>query len=143
MGNVTGWVDRHEVDDETGCWIWQGPVIHNGYGKRGYTTAHRAYYLHYVGEIEPGLVVDHLCRNRLCCNPDHLEAVTQRENLLRGIGPEVTRERHAAVTHCPRGHAYAEHGRADERGCRSCRRCQRDAMRELRARRRNEALAHG
>ena len=82
-----------------GCWEWQG-ALNQGYGvatcdgERG--RVHRLVYARLVGEPPAGLDLDHLCRNRKCCNPLHLEPVTRAENLRRGIGPEVTRQRFAA-----------------------------------------------
>ncbi len=74
----------------TGCWEWTGNVDSHGYGQTLYLGrrigAHRFAYLLLVGEIPDGLVVDHLCRNRLCVNPDHLEPTTNRENVLKGVG---------------------------------------------------------
>jgi hypothetical protein len=51
--------------------------------------------------------IDHLCRNPSCSNPNHLEAVTRRENILRGAGPTALKARNAAITHCPKGHEYS------------------------------------
>lgn len=74
--------------DDTACWLWCGEINRNGYGrvwiggKRLMT--HRVVYELLVGPIEDGLVLDHLCRNRRCCNPKHMEPVTVRENTLRG-----------------------------------------------------------
>src|SRR5690348_1907218 len=88
------------------CWTWQATQT-NGYGqfkidgKQRY--AHRVSYELTVGPIPDGLQIDHLCRNRACVNPAHMEPVTPRVNTLRGIGGAAAR---AARTHCPRGHAY-------------------------------------
>lgn len=72
----------------SGCWHWVGWESGNGYGKVSYkgrdSMAHRVVYLLLVGEIPEGTVLDHTCRVRCCCNPDHLEPVTVRENTLRG-----------------------------------------------------------
>lgn len=82
-----------------GCWEWQG-CLNAGYGVigRNGTThrVHRIVYSRLVAQPPVGLDLDHLCRNRKCCNPLHLEPVTRAENLRRGAGPEVTRQRHAA-----------------------------------------------
>ena len=85
----------------TGCWEWQGTKDRAGYGrfgsgKRGTNIVHRIAYLALVGPIPEGKELDHLCRNRGCCNPDHLEPVTHRVNLQRGV--------QGAVTHCKWGH---------------------------------------
>ena len=104
-------VDRFEkyVSPEpmSGCWLWIGTAS-NGYG-RFWTgirqvQAHRFSYEQANGSIPVGLVVDHLCRNPSCVNPTHLEAVSNRENVLRGIGlPAIAIKK----TACPRGHEYS------------------------------------
>lgn len=71
-----------------GCWLWQGELNRNGYGRvwvngKRY-MAHRLAYQMLIGEIGEGLVLDHLCRNRNCCNPLHLEPVTVKVNTHRG-----------------------------------------------------------
>jgi hypothetical protein len=87
--------------DEFGCWIWDGPLSPGGYGQvnawQKRWLVHRLAYTVMVGEIPAGLQIDHLCRVRNCIRPDHLEPVTQAENLRR---------QGAAVTQCPVGHEY-------------------------------------
>lgn len=77
---------RTRPDSVTGCWQWVGSMAVNGYGRYGYPSAyaHRLMYELIVGPIPEGLVIDHLCRNRGCVNPAHLECVTLAENVKRG-----------------------------------------------------------
>ena len=92
-GNTPGGLTRKErllrhvdvAEDE--CWEWRAFIRPNGYGQFNKNEyAHRVSYEEFVGPIPEGLVIDHLCRNRSCINPEHLEPVTQHENLLRGNG---------------------------------------------------------
>lgn len=107
-----------------GCWLWTGHTV-NGYGRDGSgRRVHRVAYEELVTLIPEGLHLDHLCRVRNCVNPEHLEPVTNRENVLRGIGLTA---RYARKTHCPQGHPYSGenlvyHGHS--RHCRICRRAQ-------------------
>lgn len=84
----------YQVDPETGCWNWTGTKGKNGYGFSCIDgveeTAHRMMYRRHKGEIAAGLEVDHLCRNRGCVNPDHLEAVTPAVNQRRGANARLT-----------------------------------------------------
>jgi hypothetical protein len=112
-----------EVGD---CWVWSGPVLKGGYGKfvaeKRDLLAHRWAYEFLRSEIPAGLHLDHLCRNRPCVNPWHLEPVTARVNLHRSgnyIGVN------ARKTHCIRGHAFDEANtywsrNNTHRHCRAC-----------------------
>lgn len=86
----------------TPCWIWQGSLNHNGYGRAGSRLAHHRFYEEHLGPIPQGLTLDHLCRVRACINPEHLEPVTLRENVKRGArarytgGSKLATARHAA-----------------------------------------------
>lgn len=103
------------------CWFWVGSIANNGYGvirrKGTETRAHRYFYKLLRGEIPKGLVLDHLCRNRACVRPDHLDPVTNVENVMRGINPPAVNARR---THCKEGHPLTQlYG---ERGCLICKR---------------------
>lgn len=78
----------HVYYREDGCWIWQRSVDDKGYGriaiKGKQWKVHRLAYTLFVGPIPQHLELDHLCRHRDCCNPEHLEPVTHRENFMRG-----------------------------------------------------------
>jgi hypothetical protein len=96
---------RITVDESTGCWNWTQALDSHGYGVLGYRyrveKAHRFAYEIFVGPIPEGLTLDHLCRNTRCVNPEHLEPVTQGENVLRGVGFAAV---NARKTHCIHGH---------------------------------------
>lgn len=105
--------EKYIPEPNTGCWLWTASChedtgygqIHSGYGKK-MLLAHVASYQLFVGPKPDGLELDHKCRVRCCVNPDHLEPVTRLENIMRGVGPSVTKARCAAITHCLRGHEY-------------------------------------
>lgn len=127
-------------DAETGCWVFQGSDNSVGYGVvaaggkfGGMLYAHRVTYEYFIAEIPAGLVLDHLCRNRKCCNPWHLEPVTHRVNLLRGEGPPAVSARKEK---CPQGHAYDEQNtyRYPD-GTRRCKTCAAIYQRNLRRKR--------
>lgn len=124
-------------EPNTGCWLWLGGWGAGRKGQRygmfnsgsGEWYAHRFSYRLHRGEIPAGLVIDHLCRNRVCVNPDHMEIVTQEENKRRGTSPCANNER---KTHCKRGHPLvSENLRASKQG-RACAECARmhDRLRE-------------
>ena len=110
------------VDQKDGCWLWKGSLTVYGYGQfqpaRGKSyRAHRLAWEIARGPVPEGLVLDHLCRNRACCNPDHLEPVTHRENVLRGVGPSA---QNAARLTCSKGHSFDSVGSKGERRCIQC-----------------------
>ena len=124
-------VEKFRQDPATGCWIWTAyvdPVV--GYGTflmpRGTTRAHRAAYELFIGAIPAGLTIDHLCRNKVCVNPAHLEAVTQRVNTNRGPGGRQFA--------CVNGHLMTGDNTGGRRdGQRYCKTCHRDKARVKRA----------
>lgn len=126
------------VDASGDCWEWTGDTSTQGYGRLTRCGrelgAHRVAYEILVGPIPSGLTIDHLCRVHHCVNPDHMEVVTNRVNVLRGYGIAAQRARR---THCPQGHPYDEANtyRAS-RNKRVCRTCQREQQRRLHAARR-------
>ncbi len=92
----------------SGCWEWQG-TLSRGYGdfyvrQQKTAKAHRLTYNYFKGEIPQGLEIDHLCRNKRCVNPDHLEVVTRSVNTLRGLLPQIMRAKRKS--HCQRGHPF-------------------------------------
>lgn len=109
-----------------GCWYWQGTITKSGYGQcataqspiRGMLIAHRVAYTLEKGPIPDGLVIDHLCRNRACVNPSHLEAVTPEENILRG---DAGRSRRTGK--CPVGHDLTPDNTYITWGSRRCKTC--------------------
>ena len=115
------------------CWLWTASVTGPGYGKfyvdGRLTPSHRWSYEQMVGPIPAGLVLDHLCRVRRCCNPAHLEPVTHRENLMRGASFV---EENALKTACPKGHPLTGRNVVYWRGHRKCRECDNARRRVLR-----------
>lgn len=118
------------------CWIWTAGLTGNGYAALRHegkmVLAHRLSYELHVGPILEGLVIDHLCRNRACVNPAHLEPVTNRVNILRGESPSALA---AIATHCKHGHEFTStNTRIKRSGKRSCRECDRAQKRGERSR---------
>jgi hypothetical protein len=114
--------DKVQITDD--CWLWQGSRNDKGYGHirvdRRLHGAHRVAYELVVGPIPDGLVIDHLCRVRNCVRPDHLETVTNAENLRRGLSGILKVE-------CVNGHAYTpENTYRYPDGRRACRTCRAD-----------------
>jgi hypothetical protein len=122
------WVDFSNIH---GCWPWVGHLNSWGYGrawkdgrKQG---AHRVAYEHFYGPIPYGLQIDHLCRNRRCVNPFHLEVVTSGENTRRGLSPSGQNGR---KTHCKYGHEFTLENTVIVQGRRRCRQCERRRQHE-------------
>jgi hypothetical protein len=113
------------IDADGDCWEWTGSINLKGYGSLSVKVgdkwikrpAHRLVWIALCGPMPEGLQLDHLCRLRRCVNPDHLEPVTLRVNVLRGIGLTA---QNALKTHCKRGHCDWRHNSAGWRDCHPC-----------------------
>ena len=121
--------ERIRYEENSTCWLWKGCINPNGYGQFNISGkmrgSHRVSYELYKGKIPEGLVIDHLCRVRHCVNPEHLEAVTNQENCLRGISHQSLK------THCPHGHEYNKINTfIDKKGYRKCIECDRIGQRQ-------------
>ncbi len=116
------WSKVEKVPFET-CWLWGGAITSGGYGsvRAGGRTcrAHRVAYELTNGPIPEGMEVDHLCRVRSCVRPDHLEAVTHRENVLRGVSVVAACAKKEA---CVRGHPFPRPSDGVRRYCHPCQR---------------------
>jgi hypothetical protein len=116
------------------CWLWTGAVGSHGYGNfwtgQRYARAHRYAYELIRGPIPEGdgcrTVLDHRCRNTLCVNPRHLDPVSDKVNIHRGVSPSAI---NVTKTHCPAGHPYDYVRPATSRGGRDCKTCKREALR--------------
>ena len=109
---------------KSGCWEWTGYLDKDGYGtfwSRNVTLgAHRFAFEYYYGAICPDLTINHLCRNRRCVNPEHLEQITNKENVLKGVGLTAI---NARKTHCMRGHEFTPentYSYSNQRICKIC-----------------------
>jgi len=126
-------IEKHSrTNPETGCLEWVGAKDPCGYGKVEYKGklwgAHRLTWVLLYGDPPEGTEFDHLCRNRACINPTHLEPVSHAENTRRGgIGDTGAKERER--THCPQGHPYDEKNTRYYKNMRFCRECGRERHR--------------
>lgn len=116
------------------CWLWTGQLTDKGYGQVRFNgkmmRAHRATYLFLVGEPPEELVTNHLCKVRNCVNPDHMEFVTQRENVMYSYSPA---SENARKTHCKRGHELlGSNLYVKPSGQRICRTCKNDEQNSAR-----------
>lgn len=144
MSRPDSYIDRllANVVERGGCWVVGSGLLSTGYGQiwdgdaRRNRLAHRVMWEHVVGVIPAGRQLDHLCRNRACCNPAHLEVVTCRTNIVRGESPAAV---NARKTRCPRGHELTPENLTPSerrRGRRACLVCKREQARRRMARRR-------
>ncbi|HGM5043037.1 TPA: HNH endonuclease signature motif containing protein [Stenotrophomonas maltophilia] len=110
-----------------GCWEWTGFIDRKGYGVLGIghrkvCKVHRYAYQRFVGPVPDGMQLDHLCRNRCCANPEHLEPVTPQVNVVRG------NQARGLAAACQRGHEFSKGNTyINPRGNRECRQCRRSA----------------
>jgi hypothetical protein len=125
-----------KVAKTEGCWLWLAGKSSAGYGNvkmdGRWQGAHRVAYTLLRGPIPEGLQLDHLCRNRACVNPAHLDPCTAKENAMRS---ELTlQSRNKRKTHCPKGHPYGGDNLVVVRGERYCRECRNQSTRKWRSR---------
>jgi len=138
------YVQKRTVTDDNGCWVWALRPRHDGYpqAKVNYRAiaAYRYSWLVYRGPIPEGLTIDHLCRNRMCVNPAHLEPVPIAENLRRAVPYRHPLAGRKNQTHCKQGHPLAGDNLVvrckgpDRRPVRTCLTCERAAWKRYRAR---------
>lgn len=125
-------------DHELPCWIWQRALTHDGYGfisvNGKLRRAIRVAYEEFIGPIPEGLTLDHGCRVRACVNPFHVTPITNRENVLKGVGPSAV---HARKTHCIRNHEFTPENTIQQKNGRRCRACTNE---QARARRSKQSL---
>lgn len=139
MTQVLGATFWARVQKTADCWVWIGPRLPTGYGtmkhNRKPAYAHRMVWTALRGPIPDGWEIDHLCRNRSCVNPDHLEPVTRKENCRRaGL--------HRRQSHCPRGHQLTESNIAVGQKSRRCKTCYEASQAAYRAAHRETARAY-
>lgn len=132
---MSEWVERLAervaTSSESECWPWLGTFNSDGYGvivsKRRQYRAHRLMFEELRGPIPEGLVIDHLCRNRACVNPAHMEPVSPSENVRRGVSPWMVNQRKEA---CKHGHPFTPENTEIHHGRRNCRECRRIRQRK-------------
>lgn len=114
------------TEEEDECWLWMGSMYNNGYGKIGKTgyMVHRIAYELTQGDVPEDMCLDHLCKQRNCVNPEHLEVVTLVENVMRG---ESQHAKNARKTHCINGHEFTPENtyHRSDRNTRECIACRR------------------
>ncbi len=122
---------------EAGCWRWGNAKTVTGYGQfwlgNKLWLTHRLVYTAMRGEIPPGLTIDHVCQQKDCVNPEHMELVTRGENSVRGGGLAVANERQRQKTHCKHGHEFTPENTkrwGTRRQCRTCHRALKQRLRQ-------------
>lgn len=126
--------DKVSPEPNSGCWLWTAAILRKygrfRFGADGTATklAHRGAYQRLVGPVPEGMELDHLCRTPSCVNPAHLRPISHYDNVMCGDLPKVSFLKHAAKTHCPKGHPYDEANtyHAPGKPNRQCRQCQRE-----------------
>ncbi len=140
MSKSVDFFSRVNKSGPNGCWLWTGPKNKDGYGNHSenhkVVKAHRWSYEYHKTPIPEGMQIDHICRNRACVNPDHMEVVTKKENTLRSLAPTAI---NARKTHCYKGHPFTkENTWISPEGWRYCKICKREQDRIKRERRRRK-----
>jgi hypothetical protein len=143
---VERWLARVRKEPNGGCWLWPGSLDSKGYAHTGYSIdgktydarLHQLFYTRFAGPVGEGLELDHLCRVRACCNPDHLEAVSHQENTRRGEAGGLRNRgpvwENSQKSHCKNGHPFDEANTyRTKNGNRRCRACNREEKRERKA----------
>ena len=132
QGDIDRFWSKVNKDAQGGCWQWTGGVTSWGYGQfhilmNGKRTNHRAHRVCWFlehGTLGQESVLDHICRNRLCVNPDHLRELSNAQNVLAGVGITAVNARKSS---CKNGHPFdAENTRIRSGGDRRCRACERE-----------------
>ena len=141
-------LSKFDIPDDyvNDCWVWKlKPTSTTGYGRLDDTnasySAHRISLEYYKGNLDSNLVIDHLCRNRICINPWHLEQVTNEENIKRG---ESSIAENKYKTHCPQNHEYTEENTyRDKKSKRYCKKCSKERRSRNRLAKQNKAAPKG
>lgn len=146
--NIEERLSRRSMKTACGCILWLGSTDPKGYGRlhnsKGSRHVHRIAYELAVGPIPPGMELDHLCRIPSCVNPEHLEPVTRKQNVDRGLAATVHKARYALRTHCKDGHELTPentyiYNHPDGLLRRRCRKCNANEQKNRRLQRRLSA----